>query len=74
MNEQPLSGGLVNDVVRIGDAVRRGMTDRSEFVHRHVRQFHDLTAGTPLSGAAQSVRDAQERVTAHRTALEVALE
>ncbi|MEU5235048.1 phosphotransferase [Streptomyces anulatus] len=102
MNEQPLSGGFVNDVVRIGDTVRRGMTDRSEFVHRllrhfgrHgwqgaprllgvddqgrevltfldgqvpsksqeglaevarlVRQFHDLTAGTPLAGDQEVV-------------------
>ncbi|SFR15299.1 Phosphotransferase enzyme family protein [Lentzea waywayandensis] len=102
MNEQPLSGGFVSHVVRIGDTVRRGTTDRSEFVHRllhhfeqhawpgaprflgvdeqgrevltfldgHVpaksqdglaqvarlvRQFHDLTAGTPLAGDQEVV-------------------
>ncbi|MFJ8964436.1 hypothetical protein ACIRG5_34090 [Lentzea sp. NPDC102401] len=39
MNEQPLPGGFVSHVVRIGDTVRRGTTDRSEFVHRLLRHF-----------------------------------
>ncbi|MFJ5987396.1 phosphotransferase [Lentzea sp. NPDC092896] len=39
MNEQPLSGGFVNHVVRIGGTVRRGTADRSEFVHQLLRHF-----------------------------------
>ncbi|MFD4644220.1 phosphotransferase [Lentzea sp. NPDC058436] len=34
MNEQPLPGGFVNEVVRVGDTVRRRTSERSDFVHR----------------------------------------
>ncbi|SEP83113.1 phosphotransferase family protein [Lentzea albida] len=39
MDEQALSGGFVNHVVRAGDTVRRQMSDRSGFVHRLLLHF-----------------------------------
>ncbi|WP_394614273.1 phosphotransferase family protein [Lentzea sp. JNUCC 0626] len=39
MNETPLSGGFINEVVRIGDTVRRPLGARSAFVHRLLLEF-----------------------------------
>ncbi|MET9230939.1 phosphotransferase [Lentzea sp. NPDC003310] len=39
MNETPLPGGFINEVVRIGDTVRRPLHARSPFVHRLLLHF-----------------------------------
>lgn len=39
--ERELSGGFVNEVVRVGDTVRRPMGERAEFVHRVLGLFEE---------------------------------
>jgi hypothetical protein len=59
--EQHLPGGFVNAVVRVGDTVRRLPPANAAVVH-------DLTAGTPLAGAAETVchNDLSPRNTVYR--------
>jgi hypothetical protein len=123
MTELPLPGGVISDVVRVGDTVRRNPGERAEFVHsllahfeacgwpgaprflgvesgreilsfvdgyvawgspadgvssvdclvavaRLLRECHDLTAGTPLAGAAEVVchNDLSPKNTVYRDA------
>ncbi|WP_163508765.1 phosphotransferase [Fodinicola acaciae] len=41
MTEVPLVGGFVNEVVRVGDTVRRVPGERAGFVHRLLRHFEE---------------------------------
>ena len=41
MGEEPLPGGFVNDVVRVGATVRRPMGERAQFVHALLGRLED---------------------------------
>ncbi|WP_330232802.1 phosphotransferase [Nocardia sp. NBC_00508] len=48
MPETPLRGGFINDVVRIGDTVRRRPSARAEFVHELLGRFEQSSwTGAP---------------------------
>ena len=48
MDEEPLAGGFVNDVVRIDDTVRRPVGERAGFVHALLRWLEEQGwAGAP---------------------------
>ncbi|WP_291418647.1 hypothetical protein [Actinophytocola sp.] len=57
MTERPLPGGFVNDVVRVGDTVRRTRGDGADFVHRllgHLELRGWPGCWGPTSAAARS--------------------
>jgi hypothetical protein len=53
--EEPLPGGLINRVVRVGDAVRRGPTANAPYVHALLRFLED--AGWPAAPRLLGVDD-----------------
>lgn len=59
MREQQLSGGLINEVVLIGDTVRRRPTARAEFVHRLLDHFqrHDWPGAPRFLGHDEQGRE-----------------
>ena len=59
MVEQPLPGGFINSVVRVGDTVRRGLGARAEFVHQLLRHFekHGWTGAPRLLGVDEHGRE-----------------
>lgn len=59
MIEQPLPGGFVSRVVRVGETVRRSRGDRAEFVHRLLRHFeqHGWTGAPRLLGVDEHGRE-----------------
>ncbi len=59
VDELPLPGGFVNRVVRVGDTVRRGLSDRADFVHRLLRYFeqHRWTGAPRLLGVDEQGRE-----------------